>query len=161
VASSAGVYRANARHLPDFTVDLRPSRYLLITGGIVHLWAMIAVLIAAIPLWLKVSVSIGLGVVLIRFWVSNGQYRRQASIVRIAWIDGRWHLETSSGALLAAELIDGYSHPSIVILNFRLETKQRRSLTLLPDSADTDSLRRLRVLLRIRRETATTDSTQG
>lgn len=151
------VHRVNVRHLPDFTVDLRPSRYLLIAGSIAHLWAMIAVLIAAIPLWLKVSLSIGLGLVLIGFWIRKGQHRRQASIVRIAWIDGRWHLETRSGVLLTADLIDGYGHPYLIILNFRLATNRRCSLTLLPDSARPDSLRRLRVLLRIRREAETVD----
>ena len=161
VASSAGVYRANARHLPDFTVALRPSRCLLVVGGAVHVLAAIAVLIAALPIGLKVVFSLGLALSLAWFWACYGLRRWRNYIARITWVDGRWRLENGVGALLAAELIDGYSHPSVVILNFRLETKRRRSLTLLPDSTDPDSLRRLRVFLRIRREAVTTDSVQG
>lgn len=145
------------RHLPDFTVELQPSRYLLIGASIAHLLAVTAVLIAVIPLWLKASFSLGLGLSLFWFWLGNGPHR-QESIVRIAWLDGCWRLETGAGVILTAELIDSYGHPVLIILNFRLEGNRHRSLTLLPDSASPDSLRRLRVLLRIRRGAETADS---
>ncbi|CDI01866.1 hypothetical protein BN873_210087 [Candidatus Competibacter denitrificans Run_A_D11] len=150
-------HRANMRHLPDFTVELQPSRYLLIGVSIAHLLAVTAVLIAVIPIWLKASFSLGLGLSLLWFWLGNGP-RRHESIVRIAWLDGCWRLETGTGVILTAELVDGYGHPVLIILNFRLEGNRYRSLTLLPDSASPDSLRRLRVLLRIRRGAETTDS---
>ena len=65
---------------------------------------------------------------------------------RLAAGNRRWKRSIAPG------LTGGYAHPSIVILNFRLESGRRRSLALLPDAADAEALRRLRVWLRTRQD---------
>ena len=94
------------------------------------------------------AIALALG----RFAWQYGDRRARRFIARIELLDGVWRLETGDGSLYRAGLTDGYAHPGIVILNFRLESGGRRSLALLPDAADAEALRRLRVWLRTRRD---------
>ena len=117
-------------------------------GGIGHLLAGVAVIISTAPLWIKAGLVIGIALALVRFgWRYGNRYSR-AFVVRIELLDGRWRLETGDGMRHHAWLTGGYAHPGVVILNFRLEGGKRQSLTLLPDAADAEGLRRLRVWLR-------------
>jgi hypothetical protein len=133
-------------------VELYPSRRLLIGGGLSHLLAGVAVVLADIPWWIKVSVVVGIGLSLVWFGLCYGYASGRGFIARIEWLDGRWRLETSDGRVQRGQLIGGYAHPQIILLNFRLDSGGRRALTLLPDSADPDALRRLRVWLRTQRD---------
>lgn len=121
---------------------------LLISGGGVHILSAIAVIVCSLPLWAKAGFIASIALALIRFGFQYGYRDGHSFITCLELLDGRWRLETGDGVAYRAELRGGYAHPAIVILNFRLENGQRRSLTLLPDSADPDSLRRLRVWLR-------------
>jgi hypothetical protein len=138
-------------------LEPRPSRFLLIGGGIGHLLAGVAVVVSNVPIWVKAGFIAGIVLALIGFGWRYGYRRGRGFIARIELLDGRWRLETGDGAAYRAELIGGYAHPAIVILNFRLENGRRRSLTLLPDSADPDALRRLRVWLRTSRDADASD----
>ena len=129
-------------------LDLRPSRLLLICGGIGHLLAGVAVVMSTVPLWVKAGFIAGITLALLRFGWQYGDGRGRDFIAHIELLDGRWRRETGDGTIHHAWLSGGYAHPSIVILNFRLETGKHRSLTLLPDAADAEALRRLRVWLR-------------
>lgn len=129
-------------------IELYPSRILLVAGGGLHLLAGIAVAVCGLAPMLKVTGAAGIAGSLVWFGYRYGSGCSRGFIARIELLDGRWHLETGDGATHRADLIGGYAHPAIVILNFRLENGRRRSLTLLPDSADLDALRRLRVWLR-------------
>jgi len=79
------------------------------------------------------------------------------AIVRLVWdADDYWLLVTADGRELAGELMpSSYVHPSLVILIFQTggagihRLWNRRSVVLLPDALDAESLRRLRVRLRI------------
>ncbi|MCP5418931.1 MAG: hypothetical protein H6970_00365 [Gammaproteobacteria bacterium] len=62
--------------------------------------------------------------------------------------DGSWSLGDGVGLKRTAWLTGCYVHPSIVLLNFSLTRWTRRSVILLADSADPESIRRLRVRLR-------------
>ena len=139
------------RNLVALSIQPRPSRILLSGGGGAHVLSGVAVVVCNLPLWIKVGLIAGIALALIGFGWRYGYRRGGGFIARIELLDGRWRLETGSGATYPADLIGGYAHPAIVILNFRLENGRRRSLTLLPDSADPDALRRLRVWLRTAR----------
>lgn len=143
--------------LSSLILEPRPSRSLLIGGGIAHVAAGFAVIFSSIPIWVKIGFIAALGLSLASMGFNSGSRHGRGFIARIELLDGRWRLETGSGATHRADLIGGYAHPAIVILNFRLESGRRRSLTLLPDSVDPDALRRLRVWLRISRDTDATD----
>jgi toxin CptA len=65
--------------------------------------------------------------------------------------DGRWLLQDHRGEMQPARLLpSSYLHPRLVILNFALEQRpRRRNLVLCPDSLDAQTLRQLRVRLRL------------
>ncbi|MBZ4194017.1 MAG: hypothetical protein LAE24_06890 [Candidatus Contendobacter sp.] len=129
-------------------VELYPSRRLLIGGSLSHLLAGVAVLIASIPWWIKVGIIAGIGLSLVWLRFRYGDRNGRGFITRIEWLDGRWRLETGDGRVQRGHLTGGYAHPQLILLNFRLDPGGRRALTLLPDAADSDALRQLRVWLR-------------
>ncbi len=131
-------------------LDLRPSRFLLISGGIGYLLAGVAVVVSTVPFWVKAGFIAGITLAMVRFGGQYGYRQGRGFMSRIELLDGRWRIETGDGTICHARLSSGYAHPNIVILNFRLETGGRRSLVLLPDAADAGMLRRLRVWLRTR-----------
>jgi len=114
----------------------------------------VAVVFSGVLLWVKVGLIVG--IILSIAWAGYryGYRRSHGFVARIELLDERWRLTTGDGVTHRASLIGGYAHPRIVVLNFRLENRQRKSLTLLPDSTDPDTLRRLRVWLRTRRDDA-------
>ena len=140
------------RSLPSLILEPRPSWLLLISGGGAHLLAGVAVVVCSLPLWIKAGLLAAIALALSRFAWRYGYQRGRGFIARIELLDAVWRLETGDGTLHRAGLTDGYAHPGIVILNFRLESGGRRSLALLPDAADAEALRRLRVWLRTRRD---------
>lgn len=134
------------------SVEPRPSRILLVSGGGAHVLSGIAVVMCSLPLWVKAGLIAGIVLALVRFGWRYAYPGGKGFTARIELLGGRWRLETGAGATHRASLIGGYAHPLIVILNFRLENGRRRSLALLPDAADAEALRRLRVWLRTRRD---------
>jgi hypothetical protein len=145
------------RNLTALNIEPRPSRLLLVSGGGAHVLAGVAVVVSSLPLWIKVGWIAVIALALVRFGWQYGYRRGHGFITRVELLDGRWRLETGDGNRYQARLSGGYAHPQVVILNFRLENDRRRSLTLLPDSADPDVLRELRVWLRTRRDDVEAD----
>jgi hypothetical protein len=139
-------------HPSPLIVELRPSQRLLIGGGLSHLLAGVAVVLAGIPWWIKGGAMVGIGLSLVWFGWCYGHVRGRGFIAQIEWLDGRWRLEAGDGQMQRGHLTGGYAHPQIIILNFQLESGGRRAVTLLPDSADPDALRQLRVWLRTQRD---------
>lgn len=136
------------RHFPALVLDPRPSRLLLISSNIGHLFAGVAVIVSTVPLWVKAGFITGILLSLAAVgWRYGNRYSR-AFVTVIELLDGRWRLETGDGTRHHAWLTGGYAHPGVVILNFRLEGGKQQSLILLPDAADAEALRRLRVWLR-------------
>lgn len=138
------------RNRASLILEPRPSRFLLIGGGIGHLLAGVAVVVSTVPFWVKAGFIVSIMLALVRFGWQYGYRRGRGFISHIELLDRRWRIETGDGTSRHAWLTGGYAHPGIVILNFRLETGGRRSLALLPDAADAETLRRLRVWLRTR-----------
>ena len=139
------------RSLAALNIQLRRSGILLISGSAVHVLSGIAVVVCSLPLWIKGGLIAGVVLSLAWFGDCYGYPQGRRFIARIELLDGRWRLETGDGGVHRGQLIGGYAHLLIVILNFQLEDGRRRSLTLLPDSVDSDDLRRLRVWLRTQR----------
>jgi Flp pilus assembly protein TadB len=139
------------RNLAALNIQLRRSRILLISGSAVHVLSGIAVVVCSLPLWIKVGLIAGIVLSLAWFGYCYGYPQGRRFIARIELLDGRWRLETGDGGAHRGQLIGGYAHLLIVIVNFQLEHGGRRSLALLPDSADPDDLRRMRVWLRTQR----------
>lgn len=133
-------------------IELRPSRWFLVVGGLTHGLAGLAVVLAGVPMGLKAGFILGLGLSAVWLGWRNGSHRYYQFIVRIALLDGHWRLQTRDGLIHPARLRGGCIHPLITILNFHLDQGRSRSITLLPDSAEAEDLRRLRVWLRVYRD---------
>lgn len=138
------------RDLSSLMVEPRPSRSLLLGGGASHVLASAAVIVSSIPWWIKAGFIVGIALSLAWFGYCHGYPRGRRFIVRVELLNGRWRLESGDSVEHWARLTDGYAHPLVIILNFRLEEGRPQSLVLLPDSADADALRRMRVWLRTR-----------
>lgn len=123
---------------------------MLISGGIGHLLTGVAVVVSTVPFWVKAGFIVGIMLALVRFGWQYGYRRGRGFISRIELLDGRWRIKAGDGTIHHARLTGGYANSGIIILNFRLESGGRRSLALLPDAADAEALRRLRVWLRTR-----------
>lgn len=125
---------------------IKPSPRLLMLAAAAHVLAMV------LP-WLVLAwpYATGLGCVIV---VSYGDlWRRQYSkraIERVTQLpDGRWRLLQRDGKYFEGWLSPtSYVSPALVILNIRVGWR-RRSLVILSDAMEGQSLRRLRVHLRM------------
>jgi len=130
-------------------IELKPSRRLgLLLAGMLLL-ALAALYLAALPGGLQVA----LGLVLTGF--SAWRWRRTSTMERLRIAaDGRLQCLDEAGEWRAAEALgDSFVSTPLIVLRYRIEGQPARSLTLLPDSAAADDLRRLRVSLRWARHT--------
>lgn len=126
-----------------FEISIVPSKILLLGLVLAHLLAAAALLFSSVPNALAAGLAISL---LICLWI-YGNPRSRWFIRRVAWQGDRWTLRYGDGRERSARLLAHYRHPQLLILNFAHGRWGRRSLLLLPDSADPDRIRRLRVHL--------------
>jgi len=138
-------------------IEFKPSRRLgLLLAGTLLL-ALAAVYRAALPGSLQLALgmaAVGLGV-----W----GWRRAAprASLRIA-ADGRLQCLDDRGAWCDAEVLgDSFVSTALIVLRYRMDDGPVRTLTLLPDSACADDLRRIRVSLRWTFRTRSDTSTPG
>lgn len=125
-------------------IELKSSRLL---GWIVLLMALLgclAIALAALPLAIKwalaAAVASGLGFALLR-------HRSAPPRLRLGR-QGGLQLKAGSADWMAASVLhDSFVSTWLCVVRLQVDGK-RRTLTLLPDSAAAESLRRLRVLLR-------------
>ncbi len=137
---------------PSLALEPRLSPMLLVGGGLSHVLAGAAVLVSNIPLGVKAGLIAAIGLSLAWFGWRYGNRAGRGFIARIELLDGRWRLETGDGRVYRVQLTGGYAHVYCLILHFRLENGWSQALTLLPDAADPEALRELRVWLRTRRD---------
>ncbi|HQS82220.1 MAG TPA: hypothetical protein PKV42_07135 [Thiobacillus sp.] len=127
-------------------IELKPSRRLgLLLAGMLLL-ALAAVMLAALPGPLQLT--LGMAVAGLVGW--GWRQARPLARLRIA-ADGR--LQSLDDEWCDAEILgDSFASTALIVLRYRMAGKVR-TLTLLPDSAAADDLRRLRVSLRWTRRT--------
>lgn len=138
----------------DGALDFRPGRSQQIARFLFALHALAALTVLfSVPG--RVAIAALLALVALSFFRN---YRRHVlfrgpSAPRrvICREDGRWFLQDHQGGMHLARLLpSSYLHPRLVILNFALEQRpRRRSVVLCPDSLDAQTLRQLRVRLRV------------
>lgn len=131
-------------------IELKPSRLLgLLLLGMTAL-ALVAVWLAAVPP--AARLALGAGVIALAAW--GWRRARLSGVLRVAG-DGRLQCPDAEGEWADVEVLgDSLVTPALVVLRYRMPVHRAvRSLVLLPDSADADALRRLRVSLRWTRRT--------
>jgi len=129
-------------------IELKPSRRLgLLLAGMASL-ALLAVYRAALP----GSLQLALGVAVIGLSAWGWLRARPRAALRIA-AGGRLQCLDEAMEWRDAEVLgDSFVSIGLIVLRYRTAGKAR-GLTLLPDSASADDLRRLRVSLRWARRT--------
>lgn len=129
------------------TLEIIPSHWLAYYVVCVHVIAGLSVIFLPVSTWVMCAalfVLVLLCVVTYRTHVSLRSRRAVVALNRYA--DDAWQLRLVSGASYQARLLpDSYVHPELLVLNFRLDIGERRSVVLMSDSADAARLRRLRV----------------
>ena len=130
-------------------IELKPSRRL---GLLLLGWAALA--LTAIHLAdVSAASEFALGVVVIGLALWGWRRAAPTASLRIA-ADGRLQCVDDTAEWRDAEVLeDSFVSTALIVVRYRTADRQVRSLTLLPDSADADDLRRLRVSLRWARRT--------
>ncbi|MFZ5574400.1 MAG: protein YgfX [Pseudomonadota bacterium] len=138
--------------------ELKPSRSLglLLAGMTVLAWGALG--LATLPLWARLGLGIGLGVLAVRAWRAVSRPGRLRVLA-----DGRvQRLDATDAWEELAVCGDSFVSAALIVLRYRTADGRAHALTLLPDSADADALRRLRVSLRwasrTRSDTASPDA---
>ncbi len=123
---------------------IRPSRWLQGYALITHGLAL------AVSLTLPLGLLLSMAVIVHGFWVRRQlQLRTATAICAATWTLNGWTLHDRAGRCLAATLSVGSRLTRwLIVLRFRCDDQQRRTLLLAPDSLATDEWRRLRVRLR-------------
>ncbi|MDO9467763.1 MAG: hypothetical protein Q8N48_14730 [Thiobacillus sp.] len=139
-------------------IEIKPSRRLgLLLAGMLLL-ALAALYLAALP----GSLQLLLGMTVTGLGVRGWRRARSPASLRIA-ADGRLQCLDDAAEWREAEILgDSFVSTALIVLRYRAAGEPVRTLTLLPDSAAADDLRRLRVSLRwirrIRSDTASRDA---
>ena len=142
------------KQLPEgIAIEPRPSRRLALFICTSHLGAL------AMLAWLQTQVGsvpfTWLAVLVLFSWHRNWKnlvsLTGASALIRVELNpQGEWTLFDRSGCAVPARLLgSSYVSPRLMVLNFSLGGLRRRVTILLPDSADPDRLRRLRVRLRL------------
>jgi toxin CptA len=136
-------------------IELKPSRLLGLLLAGMALLAWLAITLAALPASVQWVLAAGIGILSGWAWLRASRLPR----LRIA-ADGALQVLDDTDAWCTVEVLgDSFASTVLIVLRYRLERQGARSLTLLPDSAPADDLRRLRVALRwIRRTRSDTSS---
>ena len=116
-----------------------------------HVAGLIAA--AVLPVAVPLRLALGLLVVISLVYAFNAHVlRRGRSALTAVELDSvaGWSLYTSEGVVKNASLHpSSFIRPWLMVLNFSVGRFGSRSMILSPDAVDRDSLRRLRVQLRI------------
>ena len=131
-------------------IELKPSRRLgLLLLGMTAL-ALAAVWLAALPAAARLALAAGVAALTAVGW----RRARLPGVLRITR-DGRLQGPGAEGGWTDVEVLgDSFVTPALVVLRYRMPADRSvHSRVLLPDSADADALRRLRVSLRWTRRT--------
>jgi len=130
-------------------LELRPSRWLLIWTGALHLLTAIVIFIVPLPTLLK---TVAYLIIAASLWFYfRRDYQRQG---RCSFFELRpqnmqyWQLVKSNGIELEAELHHYQVFRFLVILNLVLDSGKPCRVLIPEDSLDKDSHRRLRFALR-------------
>lgn len=132
---------------PVWRVDLRlrPSRIAFFLLGLLHLAAALAVLCAALPVWLQAILLAAIFLLALR---ACRREQGQALILREQGTD--WWLENGT-RVGHAELLSSQVWRYLVVMDFRVQDEQgvwRQHVVVLADAVAPDVFRRLRVRLR-------------
>lgn len=129
---------------PTITFDVKPSRLLAGAVWVMAVAACVAVLVSGLPLLARIAVCV---VALLYALFSVRKLKRQP-LRAVGWHgDDAWTLHLTGGREATGKLLGGRIVGPLIVLRLAWPEGGRSALTLLPDSIDADTRRRLRVRL--------------
>ena len=130
-------------------IEFKPSRRLGLLLLAMTALALLAIGQAALP----AAARLALGATVIGLGAWGWRRASLSGKLRLA-VDGRLQCLDGTGVWCDVDILDdSFVSTVLIVLRYRMADGKRRALTLLPDSADADGLRRLRVSLRWARRT--------
>ncbi len=120
--------------------------------ALAHAAALAVVPPLALAPAVKLAVALAIFASLAHAMARHVLLRTPGAIRLLLWAeDDRWQLHTAGRRESEARLLpSSFCHPQLVVLNFaRHDRRGWCSVVLLPDSLDADTMRRLRVRLRL------------
>ena len=138
------------KSVPPLQLQPRSSKHLALLLLVLHGAALGAIAILTAPAWLHMVLSIA---VLVNFYSTFNVHvlgRGKLAILSLVWDgEGDWNLLTAAGEQLSARLQENsYVHPYLVILNFLIPERGRRSVILLQDSLDQSRLMVMQAIMK-------------
>jgi hypothetical protein len=131
-----------------FTIDLVPSRLIMAGLFTCHCLAAASLLVSQLSVVVTLPLGLLIAVSLCYHSIHYAGLCSRWFIDRLTWsADEDWTVHTADGKERTARLLSSYVHPYIVILSLAAGRFVRYSVVILPDSADSDAIRRLRVCL--------------
>ena len=130
---------------------LKPSRLLGVIVVTAHAAAGVTLAPLDLPAWMKLAAAAGLALSLVHALGYRVMLRGTSCIAEVELLGGDGaRLCLRNGAILDARVLEtSYVTPLLTVLNLRLVGERwMRHVVLLRDSADAETLRRARVLLR-------------
>lgn len=146
------------KSVPPLHLNPRISRYLALFLLSLHGAALAVIATLTAPAWVHIALS---AAVLVNFWSSFNTHvlgRSKSAVLSMVWDgEGEWTLLTGEGKSSHVRLLpNSFVHPLLVVLNFALAERGRRSVILMQDSLDPKTYRNL--LKRIRLEGSSNSS---
>lgn len=137
-------------------LKLKPSRRLGLAAIMLGSLASVAIMLADLPVLLQAGLMIVACAAVVR------KLRQAANLPHLALADdGGLFVRTAGEAWQEVTILpDSLVSTALVVLRYRQMGERARTLVLLPDSAGTDDLRRLRVSLRWARHTRSDTSSR-
>lgn len=144
---------SSQRSAEPLYLQLKPSRLLAGFLVLAHATAAVALAYIDLPPPARVLLGLMLAASLYRNLRLHVLLNAPRSLLRLVWeASGKWRVWDAFGREHEASLApDCFVNSKLVILSLKLEGLGRRAVLLLPDSLESDVLRRLRVRLRAER----------
>lgn len=142
---------SHSKYEKPLVLDLTPSKTLVRLLIAVHTLTLLALLAPmTLPWFLRGLLAIGVVISLWHYLRLTALQSHPQSIKRLNWQDDtQWVLTLVAGQDVDATLCaECFVTVWLIVLRFDCDDGQRRSVMLVPDRADGDDLRRLRVRLR-------------
>ncbi|MSP53115.1 MAG: hypothetical protein EXR81_02540 [Gammaproteobacteria bacterium] len=141
-------------HRFAFKISLRPSRFMMGFLLLTHLVALLLAMTLSLQWWAQGLIALIVLSNLIYSINKHVYYKTRKAIREFRTDEGKvWYLTETKGTELTACLMgDSLVTMGLLILNFRLENKSKRSIMVFKDAVDSSAFRQLRVILLAQRK---------
>ena len=135
-------------------ISLRPSRFMMGFLLLTHLVALLLTMTLPLQWWAQGLIALIVLSSLVYSIQKQVYYKTRKAIRQFRTDEGKiWYLTETKGTELTATLMgDSLVTMGLLVLNFRLENKSKRSIVVFKDAVDAAPFRQLRVILLAQRK---------